>query len=176
MGKLLDCIPERINLIPSLNRFNKFSNEIPESITIELSSSISTSYFSSPFIIFDVLKSPYDFFEDENVSFTILISIFTGLSGCINVVRLMYLKFFPVDFQLDIIFSRCSFPMSLSDCRLTLKSKSKLSTGLTSDLYSEPSSRATVCSIFFLVIIFAFFLSSMVLSMQKFCIIEKLSS
>ena len=159
----------------SLNRFNKPSNESPESITIELSTSISTSYFSSPFIIFDVLKSPYDFLDDENVSFTILISIFTGLSGCVNVVRLMYLKFLPVDFQPDIILSRSSFPISLSDCRLTLKSKSKLSTGLVSDLYSEPSSFTTVCSIFFLVIIFAFFFSSMVLSMQKFCIIEKLS-
>ena len=156
----------------SLNLFNKESNTIPDSITTPLSTSISTSYFSSPFIIFDVLKSPYDFLDDENVSFTTLTSIFTGLLGCINVVRLMYLKFFPVDFQLEIILSRSSFPMFLSDCKLTLKSKSKLSTGLMSVLYSEPSSRTTVCSIFFFVIIFAFFFSSIVLSMQKFCMIE----
>ena len=156
----------------SLNLFNKESNTIPDSITTPLSTSISTSYFSSPFIIFDVLKSPYDFLDDENVSFTTLTSIFTGLLGCVNVVRLMYLKFFPVDFQLEIILSRSSFPMFLSDCKLTLKSKSKLSTGLMSVLYSEPSSRTTLRSIFFLVIIFAFFFSSIVLSMQKFCMIE----
>ena len=158
----------------SLNRFNKTSRENPESesATTPLSTSISTSYFSSPFIIFDVLKSPYDFLDDENVSFTTLTSIFTGLMGCVNVVRLMYLKFFPVDFQLEIILSRSSFPMFLSVCKLTLKSKSKLSTGLMSVLYSEPSSRTTLCSIFFLVIIFAFFFSSIVLSMQKFCMIE----
>ena len=156
----------------SLNLFNKESNTITDSITTPLSTSISTSYFSSPFIIFDVLKSPYDFLDDENVSFTTLTSIFTGLLGCVNVVRLMYLKFFPVDFQLEIILSRSSFPMFLSDCKLTLKSKSKLSTGLMSVLYSEPSSRTTLRSIFFLVIIFAFFFSSIVLSMQKFCMIE----